>query len=587
MDEEKVTPTPAEEIAEPPATEPAASIAEETAPDDTIAVPAPAPKKQNVFDKFFGITASGSTFKAEIIAGLTTFMAMVYILIVNAGMFSESWVGTSFGAMYIATAIGAIAGTLLMSLLAKMPLAQASGMGVNAFIVYTLLLVNHLTYANAMVFTLLDGVIFVILTVTGLRKKIFEAIPAAVRYAIPVGIGLFIAFIGMQNAKVIVSNSSTLVEFVSFNVLGGHAFMTYTNGTVGGMLPALVAILGVIAIAIMSKKNVKGAILWGILGSAVLYYILAGFTCLAGGSEVISLSYANLPPEVLESISGDANLVIANMTIPDFVSAYGQETYDVIASFATHTFSNGEAARQLFGSIGLSNPFGAFADWGTQSVGQVFANGFNFDYYLAQEGNNVGSLVAILITTALSLCMIDMFDTIGTLYGACAKGNLLDENGVPKNMEKMMLSDAIGTCVGAVAGTSTVTTFVESSAGVSAGGKTGFTSLITAACFFVAMFLSPIAQLIPSAATAAALIWVGVLMMGSVTKIDWNDSAEAIVAFLTFIVMVLGYSISKGIGIGIIAYVVIKVCTGKIKEVKIPTWVIAVLFIATFLVSSM
>ena len=167
------------------------------------------------------------------------------------------------------------------------------------------------------------------------------------------------------------------------------------------------------------------------------------------------------------------------------------------------------------------------------------------------------------------------------------EGNLLDENGAPKNMNKMMLCDAIGTCVGAVAGTSTVTTFVESSAGVSAGGKTGFTSLITAACFFVAMFLSPIAQLIPSAATASALIWVGVLMMGSVTKIDWSDAAEAIVAFFTFIIMVLGYSISKGIGIGIIAFVLVKLCTGKVKEISVVTWVLAALFIATFLVSSM
>ena len=256
-------------------------------------------------------------------------------------------------------------------------------------------------------------------------------------------------------------------------------------------------------------------------------------------------------------------------------------TFGSVPADATHVFTNGLAARQIFTSISFSNPFDAFADWGTQSVGQVFVKGFDFG------GINPGSLVLVLITTSLSLCMIDMFDTIGTLYGACAKGNLLDKDGVPLNMNKMMLSDAIATCAGAVAGTSTVTTFVESSAGVAAGGKTGFTALVTGLCFVVAMFLSPIAQLIPSAATAAALIWVGVLMMTSVTKIDWADPAEAIVAFLTFIVMVLGYSISKGIGIGIIAFVVIKLCTGKIKEIKIPTWVIAALFLATFLVSSM
>lgn len=478
-------------------------------------------KKVNRVDKFFGITASGSTFKVEVVAGITTFMTMVYILMVNAGMFSLT--GITYGAAYIATAIGAIAGTLLMALLAKMPLAQASGMGVNAFIVYTLVLGGTgLTYANCMVFTLLDGVIFVILTATGLRKKIFEAIPAGVRHAIPVGIGLFIAFIGMQNAGVIVGGA-TLVEFVSFNVLSTNQFATYTAGTVGGMLPAIVAILGVLAIAVMSKKKVKGAILWGILGSTVLYYALAGIGVAAGS----------------------------------------------------------EGCKSIFAAITFQNPIDAFSDWGTQSVGQVFANGFNFAGYTGETGG----LVLLFVTTALSLCMIDMFDTIGTLYGACAKGNLLDENGTPKNMNKMMLADAIGTCVGAVAGTSTVTTFVESSAGVSAGGKTGFTALVTAGCFFIAMFLSPIAQLIPSAATATALIWVGVLMMTSVTKIDWEDPAEAIVAFLTFIVMVLGYSISKGIGIGIIACVLVKLCTGKVKEISIATWVLAVIYLATFILT--
>jgi AGZA family xanthine/uracil permease-like MFS transporter len=244
-----------------------------------------------------------------------------------------------------------------------------------------------------------------------------------------------------------------------------------------------------------------------------------------------------------------------------------------------------EVCKSVFSSISIQNPFSAFGDWGTQAVGKVFVNGFDFSGYLGMEGNNAGTLIVLLLTTALSLCMIDMFDTIGTLYGACSKGNLLDENGVPLNMNKMMLSDAIATCAGAIAGTSTVTTFVESSSGVSAGGKTGFTALVTALCFIIAMFLSPIAQLIPSCATASALIWVGVLMMSSVTKIDWSDAAEAIVAFMTFIVMVLGYSISKGIGIGILAYIIVKLCTGKVKEVSIATWVIGVLFLLTFVLT--
>ena len=484
-------------------------------------------------DRFFGITKSGSNFKREIIAGLTTFMAMVYILVVNPSIFTATFDdgtqivnGISFGGIYIATAIGAVAGTLLMAFLAKMPLAQASGMGINAFIVHTLISGNSgLTYANCMMFTLLEGLVFVLLTVTGLRKKIFQAIPAGVRHAIPVGIGLFIAFIGMQNAGIIVAKEGTLVSFASFNFLDkNNHFLSYDDGSVGGMLPAFIALLGVGVIAILSKKKVKGAVLWGILGSAAAFYVFAGIAFGVGSS----------------------------------------------------------GANNFFASVSVANPFDAFKHWGTESVGKVFTDGFNFTQYLGIKGNNAGTLVVLLLTSALSLCMIDMFDTIGTLYGACAKGNLLDENGTPIRMERMMLSDAIATSIGAIAGTSTVTTFVESSSGVAAGGKTGFAALSTAVFFIIAMFLSPIAQLIPSCATATALIWVGVLMMSSVTKIDWSDPLDAIVAFLTFIVMVLGYSISKGIGIGILFYIFVKVCTGKIKETTVPTWIIGVLFLAMF-----
>mgnify|MGYP001079482828 FL=1 len=515
---------------------------EQSAEVEVAEQPTPSPEPKKGFwgkvDNWFGITKSGSNYRTEIVAGLTTFMAMVYILMVNAGMFSGVITDSSdpYGAAYIATAIGAVIGTMLMALFAKMPLAQASGMGINAFIVYTLIGLTDLTYANCMVFTLLDGVIFLLLTTTGLRKKIFEAIPAAVRHAVPVGIGMFIAFIGLQQAGVIVSSASinpdgslnpgTLTGLVSFNVLA-DPFMTYSAGTVGGMLPAIVAIFGVLAIAILSKKNVKGAILWGLLGSAVLYYILAG------------IAYA----------------------------------------------ANVQAAADMFNDISLSNPFNAFAAWGKDSVGAVFYEGFDFSQYLGKDGNSVGTLIVVLITSALSLCMIDMFDTIGTLYGACAKGNLLDENGTPIRMEKMMLADAIATCTGAIAGTSTVTTFVESSSGVVAGGRTGFTSLVTGLCFIVAMFLSPIAQLIPRSATATALIWVGVLMMTSVTKIDWTDAAEAIVGFMTFIIMLLGYSISSGIGFGILTYIVVSAFTGKIRKISVPTWVIGAIFLVTFLIT--
>ena len=507
-------------------------MSEQTQQTETVEQPSPEQPKKfwGKVDNWFGITKSGSNYRTEIVAGVTTFMAMVYILMVNAGMFSGVITDSSdpYGAAYIATAIGAIVGTLLMAFFAKMPLAQASGMGINAFIVYTLIgSGTGLTYANCMVFTLLDGVIFLILTVTGLRRQIFEAIPAGVRHAIPVGIGLFIAFIGLQQAGVVVNEDSTLTTFVSFNLLGSTPFVSYNAGTVGGMLPAIVALVGVLAIAILSKKNVKGAILWGLLGSAVLYYVL------------LAIAYA----------------------------------------------CNVAAAEAVFADVTISNPFNAFVAWGKDSVGAVFYEGFDFSAYLGIEGNNGGTLAVVLITSALSLCMIDMFDTIGTLYGACSKGNLLDENGTPIRMEKMMLADAIATCTGAIAGTSTVTTFVESSSGVVAGGRTGFTSMVTGICFIIAMFLSPIAQLIPRCATATALIWVGVLMMSSVVKVDWEDATDAIVAFMTFIVMLLGYSISKGIGMGIITYIIVKVFTGKVKEISIPTWIIGVIFLATFLLT--
>ncbi|MCI5745699.1 MAG: NCS2 family permease, partial [Erysipelotrichaceae bacterium] len=442
-------------------------------------------------DNFFNITKMGSSFKIEIIAGITTFMAMVYILMVNADMFSSQ---ISYGAAYIATAIGAIVGTLLMAFLAKMPLAQASGMGVNAFVVFTLLSdKTGLTYANAMMITLVGGIVFIILTVTGLRKIVFESIPDVVKHAIPVGIGLFISFIGLQKAGIIVDDPSTLVTLRSFNI--------FEDGvSYGGVIPSLVAFIGVIIIAILSKKNIKGSILIGMVSSAVLYYVLAGI---------------------------------------------GTAFNDTIC--------------QSYFSIKLDNPFSAFSAWGKESFAQVFTNGFNFDHYLSVEGNSVGSLIFLLSTSVLSLCMIDMFDTIGTLYGACSKGNLLDENATPIRMNQMMLSDAIATCSGAIAGTSTVTTFVESSSGVVSGGKTGFCAFTTAVCFFIAMFLSPIAQLIPNCATAAVLIWVGVLMMSTIAKIDWTNPSMAIVAFLTFIVMILGYSISSGIGVGIISYILIQI----------------------------
>ncbi len=460
-------------------------------------------------DKFFKITERGSTVKTEVVAGITTFMAMAYILMVNSSMFAE--LGTvSYNAIYIATAISAVIGTVLIGLLANLPLAQASGMGLNAFFVYTVCFGLGLSYANALVLVLFDGIVFIILTVTGLRTKIFRAIPDSVRMAIPAGIGLFIAYIGLQNADLIVSDESTCSALASFNIFNGSA-------TWAGIMPLIVTILALLAIAVMSAKNVKGAIIWGILGGAVLYYIL-GFT------------------------------------IPGFYDGF---------------------------TDGLNlNPLSAFAEFGTQSFGKVFTEGFDFSAYLADH--STAALIVLIVTTALAFCLVDMFDTLGTLYGACARGNMLTETGDVPNMEKAMLADAIATTTGAVCGTSTVTTFVESSAGVAEGGRTGLTSMVTAGLFVIAMFLSPIAVLIPSCATAAALIYVGVLMMNVVKNIEWTDPSTAVPAFLTIAIMAFAYNISYGIAFGLISYIVIKLFTGKVREINGGTWVIGILFLLMF-----
>lgn len=465
-------------------------------------------------EKFFKLSEKGTNVRTELIAGITTFMAMAYILMVNPGMFAE--LGTvTFGAIYIATALSAVVGTVLIGLLANLPLAQASGMGLNAFFVYTACFSLGFSYANALLFVLADGIIFILLTVTGLRRIIFDAVPATVKAAIPAGIGLFIAFLGMQNAGLVVADPATGVTLASFNLLG--------KATWGSIMPMLVAIAAVIAIAVLSKKGVKGAILWSVLGAAVVFYLL-GFT------------------------------------VPGF--------YDGFVD-----------------SISL-NPIDAFKDFGTLAFGKVFTEGFDFSAYLAKEGNSVATLIVAFVTTALAFCMVDMFDTMGTLYGACRGGGLLIKNEkgeleVP-NMNRAMLADAIATCTGAVCGTSTVTTFVESASGVGAGGRSGLSSMFTAAMFFIAMFLSPVAALIPACAYAAALIYVGILMIGCVKDIDWSDPAVALPSFLTITMMPFTYNISYGIAFGLISHIAIKIFTGKVKEVNVGTWVIAALFAAMF-----
>ena len=437
-----------------------------------------------------------TTLRNEVLGGLVTF------LVINANLTAE--------AMYICTALSAVIGCFLMAFLADMPIAQAPGLGLNAFFVYTCCLGFGFTYANALVFVLFDGLLFVILTVTGLRKKIYESIPLAVRHAIGVGIGGFIFFIACQNSGLIVDNPSTLTGLVSFNFLSGGA-------TWAGVMPVLVTMITTVIICALRAKSKRGAVLLGILIGSALYYIL-GFTI----------------PHFYEGFAVSLNLSIGD----------------------------------------------AFKDFETQTFFTVFRSGFDFSGYLA--AHSTVNLWVMLITSALAFCLVDMFDTLGTLYSACAEGELLDDNGNPLNFEKCMLSDAIATCCGAMLGTSTVTSYVESTSGIAAGAKTGIASFITGLLFLAALIFTPIASLIPSCATAAALAYVGVIMMAGIVNINWKNIEIALPAFLTIMMMVLSYSISYGIAIGILAYVLVKIFVGKAKDIPVGTWIIGALFILMF-----
>ena len=460
-------------------------------------------------EKIFHLQEKNTTVKAEILGGLVTFLTMCYILFVNADMFAA--LGISFGAMYICTALSAVIGCFLMAFLADMPIAQAPGLGLNAFFVYTCCLGFGFTYENALVFVLFDGLLFILLTITGLRRKIYESIPIAVRHAIGVGIGGFIFFIACQNSGLIVDNPSTLVGLASFNFLSGGV-------TWAGIMPIVVTIITTILICALRAKDKRGAVLIGILIGTVFYYVL-GFTI----------------PNFYDGFSVSLNLSISE----------------------------------------------AFKDFSSHNLFTVFRNGFDFSGYLASH--STANLWIMLTTSALAFCLVDMFDTLGTLYSACAEGDLLDSEGKPINFERCMLSDAIATCAGAMLGTSTVTSYVESTSGIAAGAKSGLASFVTGILFLLALVFTPIASLVPGCATAAALAYVGVLMMGGVTKVDWKNIETALPAFLTIMMMILTYSISYGIAIGILSYVVIKLFIGKAKEISVGTWIIAILFILMFI----
>ncbi len=460
-------------------------------------------KSQTKFGKLVGLKPDTSI-KTEIIAGLTTFFAMCYIIFVNPSTMTDGIPGL-WGATFIGTIIAAVIGTVLYAFLAKKPFAQASGMGLNAFFFVSFIVpaFNGLgdpfsNYGAGLVIILISGLIFLVLSVTGLRSYIAKSLPDCLKKSIPAGIGLFIAFIGMQGAGIVVNDDYTLVQLP--NLMSWDA-----------AAPVICAILGLIAIVIFNKIGTgwmkKASIVLGILVSTVLYYVFF-------------------------------------WTVPQFD----------------------------FSTIGQS-----FADFGTYGF-SVFKPE---SWAIAFDGVTFGSIFSVIMLI-ITFCLVDMFDTIGTLYGTCAQANMLDANGDPLDIEKCMLCDSIATAAGSMVGVSTVTTFVESASGVAEGGKTGLTALVTAGLFLVCLVLSPIAGIIPGVATAPALIYVGVLMLKNFKSIDMDDLSSSVPAFLTLTMMPLTYSISNGIAIGAISYVLIRLFTGKFSKKDIVVTVIALLFVLRF-----
>ena len=463
-------------------------------------------------EDFFKLKERGTTIRKEFVAGMVTFFAMCYILSVNAGMFSNPLgdgsnpLGVSFGAIYIGTGLAAIVGALLMGLLANLPLALASAMGADAFFVYSVCLALGMSYPNALVLTLIDGILFIALTVTGLRRLVFDSIPTSVRKGIMVGLGLFIALLGLQSAGIVVAHPSTGVTLASFNVM--------TNKW-GALMPCLVALGTFWTICALSHRNVPGAVFIGLFAGTVAYYFLG-------------------------------------VTVSGF--------YDTV-------------------NLSLESPFAAFKAFGKESFGQVFTRGFDFSPYIAEHG--MTSFALVFATTAVSMCMMDLFDTLGTLYATCGVGNLLTKEGNVPNMNRAMLADSIATTVGAACGVSTVSTFVESSAGVMEGGRTGLTSIFTALFFGLALFLTPIARLVPSCATSACLVYVGALMLGGAKNIDWRRLDVAIPAFMTICMIPFTCNIAFGIAFGMFSYVIMSFASKRASEISASSWVVTILFGAT------
>jgi AGZA family xanthine/uracil permease-like MFS transporter len=426
-------------------------------------------------EKFFELKKNKTDVKTELLAGTTTFMTMAYILAVNPGILSVA--GMDSGAVFTATAVASLIATLVMAFWAKLPFALAPGMGINAFFAFTIVVAMGYSWQMALTAVFIEGIIFILLTLFNIREIIVNAIPAGLNYAISGGVGLFIAFIGLQNAGIVVHNDATLV---SLGDMGSFA--------------VLVAIVGILVTSVLLALKIKGALLIGIVVSTILS-IPFGLTNLPEGNLI------SLPP-----------------------------------SLAPVAFK------------------------------------FEFSKIFT------GEMIIVLFT----LLFVDMFNTVGTLVGVASKADMIDENGKLPRVKQALFADAIGTTVGAMLGTSTVTTYVESAAGVAEGGRTGLTAFATAVLFGLALFLAPLFLMVPACATAPALILVGSFMMSPVLKINFKDYTESIPAFFTLIMIPLSYSIAEGIVFGFVSYVILKLFSGKRKEISVVMYILAVLFIATF-----
>lgn len=453
-----------------------------------------------MLEKLFRLKENKTDVKTEVMAGITTFMTMAYILAVNPDILSAA--GMDKNAVLIATALASFLGTILMAALANYPFALAPGMGLNAYFAFTVVKGMGYSWQIALMAVFVEGLIFIILSVTNVREAIFNAIPMTLKSAVSAGIGLFIAFIGLQNAKIVVNDDSTLLTYQRF----------HDNFNSVGM-GALLALIGVLIIAFLLIKKVKGGILLGIIITWIL-----GIIC-----ELIGFYQPN------------ADLGM----------------YSVIPS--------------------------AIVSFDFSSLGNTFGQVFKADFSALKHWVE-------FIIIVFSFLFVDVFDTLGTLIGVSSKANMLDKDGKLPRIKGALLADAIATSAGAVLGTSTTTTFVESASGVSEGGRTGLTAVTTGLLFLLAVIFSPLFLTIPSFATAPALIIVGFYMIASVAKVNWDNMLEAIPAFLCILAMPLCYSISEGIAIGVISWTILHLCSGKAKgKVSVLMYVLTVLFILKYI----